>query len=198
MTRSDAVELGTRVAASKYLGIVATGFATFIAHEAVFDHVSGLNLELNRTRRLGAELDLHSDPTSWLALEADVTIVDARFVDSGNPIPFAPWLAGGFRAMVTHPSGFRAGLRFFGLAPRPLPHGAKGAAMAMLDATLGYYWEHFHLDLAVENVLNRHIRAGEYHYASDWDPSDGASQIPVLQTIAGPPLNARLGVTVVY
>lgn len=198
MTHSDAIELGTRIRASKYLGIVTTGFATFIANEAVFDHVSGLNLELSRTRRLGAEIVLHSEPTSWLSLEADATIVDARFVESKNAIPFAPWLSGGARLIVTHPSGFQAGLRFFGLAPRPLPHGAKGAAMALLDATLGYHWQHFRLDLAVENLLNQRLREGEYHYASDWDPSDGTSQIPVLQTSAGPPLNARLAWTVVY
>jgi outer membrane receptor protein involved in Fe transport len=198
MTLSDAFELGTRIKTSKFLMITASGFATFIAHEAVFDHVSGLNLELNGTRRLGAELDLRSNPTSWLLLQADATVVDARFVQSGHPVPFAPWLSGSLLAVVTHPLGWRAGLRFFGMAPRALPHGARGAPMARLDATLGYHWDHFHLDLAVENVLNRRIREGEYHYASDWDPTDGASQIPVLHTVAGPPLNARLGFTVVY
>ena len=198
LTLSDSVELGTRLNVSRYLEIMAAGFATFIDNEAVFDHVSGLNLELNRTRRLGLELDLRSNPTTWLLLQADATLVDARFVDSGQRVPFAPWLAGGVRAVLTHPTGWRAGVRFFGLAPRPLPHGAWGAAMAVLDTTLGYHFRHYHIDLSVENVLNQQVREGEYHYASDWDPDDGVSQIPVLHTVAGPPLNARLGFSVVY
>jgi len=198
ITRSHAAELGVRLIPSRYLSAVASGFATFIAHEAVFDHVSGLNLELNRTRRLGGELDLRSSPTSWLLLLADITAVDARFVESGNPVPFAPWLSGSFSAIVTHGAGFRAGLRLFALAPRPLPHGARGAPLAKLDATLGYHWPHVHLDLAVENLLNQHLREGEYHYASDWTQDNSSSALPVLHTAAGPPLNGRLGVTVIY
>jgi outer membrane receptor protein involved in Fe transport len=198
MTLSDSLELGTHIQASRHLGVMASGFATFIAREAVFDHVSGINLELNRTRRLGGELDLRYTPTGWLLLSADATLVDARFVESGNLVPFAPWFSGSVRAVVTHPSGWRGGMRFFGLAPRPLPHGARGAAMAVLDASLGYHWEHFHLDLEVENLLNQRVREGEYHHASNWDPEESASQIPVIHTVAGPPLNARLGFTVVY
>lgn len=198
MTLSDAVELGTRIEPSRYLELMAAGFATFIAKEAIFDHVSGLNLEFSGTRRVGAELIVRSEPTGWLLLQADATWVDARFAQSGNPIPFAPWLSGGVRAVVTHHSGWRAGARLFALAPRALPHGARGAAMAVLDTTLGYHWQHFRLDLAVENLLNRRVREGEYHYASDFDSAPGASQLPVLHTVAGPPLNARLGLTVVY
>lgn len=197
-TFSDALELGTRLSPSRFVDLLAAGFATFISREAVFDHVSGQNLELNATRRLGLEVDLRVVPLSWLTLAADVTWVEARFVQSKNPVPFAPWLSGAIHALLTHPSGWRAGLRFFGLAPRELPHGAQGAAMAVLDATLGYHWHHFRLDLALENLLSRKIREGEYHYASDWDPDDGISQIPVLHTVAGPPLNARLGLTIVY
>lgn len=83
------------------------------------------------------------------------------------------------------------------LAPRPLPHGARGAPLAMLDATLGYRWEWLTIDLAAENLLNLPIREGEYHFASDWRRS-GASAIPVVHTVAGPPLHARLSFTAVH
>lgn len=198
ITRSDAVELGTRVDALRRLTFNASSFATFISNEAVFDHVSGVNLELNRTRRLGVELDVRFDPLNWLSFVAHTTYVDARFVDSGSPIPFAPWLTGGVKMVLTHESGWRAGLRYTGMAPRHLPHGATGAPMSLVDATLGYHWPHVHLDLAVENLFNQHVREGEYHYASNWNEGAPASQIPVIHTIAGPPLNARLGMTVVF
>lgn len=198
LTHSNALELGTQYQPSRYFNMMGAGFATFVAREAVFDHVSGTNLELNRTRRLGVEVDLRSHPTSWLLLAADATLVDARFVESGNLIPFAPWLSGSIKAVVTHSSGWRAGLRFFALAPRTLPHGARGGAMTVLDATLGHHWQHFHIDLIGENVLNQKVREGEYHHASDWTPATGGSQVPALHTIAGSPLQVRLGLTVVY
>jgi len=198
MTVSDALELGTRWTPSRYIGVRLSGFGTFIERESVFDHVSGINLELNSTRRLGGELALSSEPLDWLGLEADVTYVDARFVGSGNPIPLAPWLAGGARAVVSHGSGLRAGLRLLGLAPRPLPHGATGAPMIALDATLGYAWRWLRVELELENLLSRRLREGEYHFASHWRPGLEPSRIPVVHYVAGPPLNARLGVSAVF
>jgi hypothetical protein len=198
MTVADSVELGTRWTPSRYFGARLSGFATFIERESVFDHVSGINLELNSTRRLGTELELHSNPLDWLTLTADVTYVDARFVDSGNAVPLAPWLVGSFRAIATHDSGWRGGLRFTGLAPRPLPHGARGAPLTMLDATAGYRWKWLSVDLELENLLNQQIREGEYHYASDWRTGGSTSSLPVIHYVAGPPFNGRLSVSAVF
>ena len=192
ITVSDAIEGGISWEPDSWYGMSLTGFATFIERESVFDHVSGVNLELNGTRRAGVELEIHSNPLSWLWLGADVTFADAKFVQSGNRVPNAPWLVGGVHAIVNHACGFRAGLRFLGIAPRPLPHGATGATLTMLDATLGYEWQWLRIELEVENLLNQQIREGEYHYASHWQPGAEPSDIPVLHTSAGPPLNARL------
>ena len=198
ITVSDALEVGARWDPATWLGAQLSGFATFIERESVFDHVSGVNLDLRGTRRLGGELVLFSDPLPWLSLRADLTLVDARFTASGNRVPFAPWLAGGVQGVATHGSGLRGGLRLLAVAPRPLPHGATGATLARVDATLGYHWRWLRLDLEVENVLDQRLREGEYHYASHWRPGEPASQLPVLHTAAGPPLNARLTLGVVF
>lgn len=197
-TVSDVFEVGTRWDPADWFGISVAGFATFIERESIFDHVSGINLELNGTRRLGGELVLYSDPMSWLSLRGDVTYVDARFVESQNPVPLAPWLTAGFRAIATHHSGLRAGLRALMVAPRTLPHGATGATLLLTDATIGYHWDWLRLDLEVENLFNQHLREGEYHYSSHWQPGSPASEIPVLTTTAGPPINARLTLGVVF
>ncbi len=197
-TVADAFEIGTRWDPSEWIGFSLAAFATFIERESIFDHVSGTNLELNGTRRLGGELVLYSNPLHWLSLSADLTMVDARFVESGNQVPLAPWLVSGIRAIATHNSGFRGGLRMLVVAPRPLPHGAKGATLLMTDATLGYHWRWLRVDLELENLLNLELREGEYHYTSNWRQGQPASQIPVLHTSAGPPLNARLTVGVVF
>ena len=197
-TVSDAIELGTRWEPAAYFGVGLSGFATFIERESIFDHVSGVSLELNGTRRLGGELVLSSSPVPWLRLTADLTWVDARFSESGNRVPLSPWLVSGVRAVVTSNSGLRAGLRVLTVAPRPLPHRATGATLVMTDATLGYRWRGLRLDLELENVLDRPLREGEYHYASHWRPGEPASEVPVLHTTAGAPFNARLTLGVLF
>jgi iron complex outermembrane receptor protein len=82
-------------------------------------------------------------------------------------VPFAPWLVAGLRALVNHPSGVRAGFRTLAIAPRPLPHGARGQTLVMVDATVGYSWRWLRLDLELENLLGRKLREGEFHFASD-------------------------------
>lgn len=198
MTTSDSFELGARFRASRYLSAQASAFATFIARESVYDHVSGLNIELNGTRRMGAELSLRSNPSEILTLTADATVVDARFVASGNPVPMAPGLFGGARAVLGGERGFRAGLRFLAVAPRHLPYGARSSTLSQLDVTAGHRWERWQLELEVENVLNQPNRQGEYHYASHWQRSQPISQLPALHFGAGPPLNARLTLAAVF
>jgi len=192
VTRSDSIELSARWEPSELLKASLSGFGTFIQRESIFDHISGVNLELTGTRRLGAELLLSSQPLSWLTLSGDLTYVDARFTGSGRQVPLAPWLVSGLHATVSHPNGLTAGLRALTVAPRPLPHGATGETLVMSDATLGYRWELLSLHLELENLLNRRLREGEYHYASHWRPGEPASELPALHMSAGAPLNARL------
>lgn len=198
MTLSDSAELGTRWEASEGLALQLAGFATYVERETLYDHVSGINLELNGTRRLGAEAVVQARPLHWLALSCDMTVVDARFRETQNPIPLSPWLTAGVRAVVGEDLGLRGGLRWLGLAPRPLPHGARGAALTMLDATLGYHWRRIRLDLELENLPNLRSREGEYHYASRWRLDGAESELPVLHFVAGPPFNARASVTALF
>lgn len=198
MTTCDALELGARYRASRYFAAQLSTFATFVARESVYDHVSGVNLELNGTRRLGAELSLRGAPRDWLLLSADVTAVDARFLESGSPVPFAPTLFGGARAAYGRELGPRAGLRVLAVAPRPLPHGAKSSSTAQLDATAGYHWETWRIELELENVLNRQVREAEFHFASHWQRAEPPSSLPVLHYFAAAPLNARLTLSAVF
>lgn len=197
-TTSQAAEFGTRWSPLSWFDVTLSAFATLIERESIFDHVSGINLELNGTRRLGGELVLSAAPLPWLEVSADLTLVDARFAESKNRVPFAPWLVSGVRLVATQARGFRSGIRVLTVAPRPLPHGARGATLLMTDLTLGYHFKRIHLDLEIENLLDQHLREGEYHYASRWSPEEPASQIPVIHTTAGPPRNARLTLGVFF
>ena len=66
---------------------------------------------------------------------------------------------------------------------------------------MGYTYNQYRLDLEIENLMNRRVREGEYHYASDWPryrQGPAASQLPAIHYIAGAPFNARLTATVVF
>lgn len=191
LTTSDAVELGGRWDPHEAFGLSLSGFGTWIARESIFDHVSGTSLELNGTRRVGAELVLHSDPAPWLSLSADMTWVQARFVESGHQVPLAPWLVSGLRARLWPLDSLRLGLRGLVVAPRPLPHGATGATLLRLDATARYQPGRWWLGVEAENLTGARLREGEYHYASHWRPGEPASEVPTLHTTAGPVFNLR-------
>ena len=160
--------------------------------------MSGVNLELNGTRRLGAELELSARPWAGLELRGFATLVQALFVQSGNTVPLAPRQTGGVSVMAGQERGPRAGLRGLFVAPRPLPHGARGATLPVLDATLGWHWQRVYLDAEIENPLDLRLREGEYHYASNWSPDGPGSQLPVLELVAGPPRNVRVSATVLF
>ncbi len=198
LTSSNTLEIGARYGSLETFRVSLAGFGTYLARESVFDHVSGMNIELNATQRLGAELVVSARPWHWLTVSADATAVSARFVESQRPIPLAPRFIGGFQGIVTHPSGLRAGLHAMGVASRPLPHGARSSALALLDGTLGWHWKYVRLDLDVENFLNIQAREGEYHFASRWDLGRPASALPALHYVAAPPRNGRLTLTVLF
>lgn len=192
---SDAVEVGARASWRDKLSAGLSLFGTWIDRELVFDHVSATNIELNRTRRLGAELDLLIRPRPWLVIREDLTVVHARFVESGAPVPQAPPVMSATQVSIVHPAGLRAGARVLVLGPRPLPHGATAAGYALLDLSLGYRYGPAQLDLQLDNVTNTRFREGEYHFASWWDKATPRSSLPVLHVIPGPPLTARIGLT---
>lgn len=192
---SDAVELGARLAYRERVAAGIALFGTWIDRELVFDHVSAVNLELSRSRRLGVDFDLAVWPRPWLQLRQDLSFTHARFVESGAPVPLAPPFLSATSLTLIHPGGFRAGARLLGVASRPLPHGANSAAYAILDLSVGYRLGPLQLDLQIDNVTDARWKEGEYHYASWWDGGQPRSTIPALHFIAGPPLSARIGAT---
>jgi hypothetical protein len=198
VTTSDAFELGARYRSPSGFAAQFNVFLTLIARESVYDHVSGLNLELNATRRLGSELALSYSAGDWLELSVDATLVDARFVESDNPVPSAPTAFGGARVTLGRELGPRASMRAITVLPRRLPNGATSSSLTRLDLTAGYRWPAWRLELEVENLLDQQIREGEYHFASHWQRSSTASELPALHYVAAPPIDARVTLTALF
>jgi outer membrane receptor protein involved in Fe transport len=198
MTTTENVEVGARVQPSELFDVGMAMFGIWIGRESLFDHVSGFNIELGGTRRLGVEGDVQIHPTKWLDIGVDVTAVHARFTDSDGKIPGAPPLFVQIQGALNHPKGYRAGVRWFVLGPRPLTYGAKAGAATIMDLSVGYRMKWLQLDLSVENVFGARWREGEYNFASWWDRSERPSQIPAVHYVAGPPTMARLSATVFW
>lgn len=192
MTVADNAEVGARWQPAAFIDVGAAVFGTFIARESIFDHVSGFNIELGATRRLGAEADVQLRPTSWLGLGVSLVGTQARFASSGAPVPGAPPLLAQVQGTLMHPNGWRAGLRWFAMGRRPLSYGATAGALTVLDASAGYQWRWLGLDLSVDNVLGTRWRDGEYHFASYWDPTQPPSSLPTIHVVAGPPRMVRI------
>lgn len=190
ITVSDAAELGLRVG-SDALTVTAGGFVTVIDREALFDHVSGANIELDSTRRVGITAAAAGRPTRWLDVRGEATVVDARFDVTGNPVPGVPelLLQGEAHAARGRWSG---GVRAIHVGARPLAHGATGAATTVVDAMAAWRHRGLGLELAIDNLLGQRWYEGEYHFASWWDRSQPRSTLPTIHYSAGHPFGARL------
>jgi iron complex outermembrane receptor protein len=192
---TDSAELGVRGRLGQHVSMGLGGFGTWLGSEMLFDHVSGISLARQPSRRLGLELDLTYQLLDWLSLRGDVSAVDARFTDTGDPVPGAPRLLAALAARATHPTGFHGGAQLRYLAPRPLAHGAVGSATQVLDVNAGLRVGRYAMTLQIDNALNTRWREGEYHYASWFDTSQERSQLPRLHYTAGQPFGVRASFT---
>lgn len=196
ITMANAVEVGGERRWSR-VAVGATGFATWIDRESVFDHVSGVNALRDGSRRFGAELFVEASPWPWLALRGDVTAVDARFVTTGNPVPGAPRLLASAEARLDA-KPWSAGLAGRFLGARPLGHGATAASSTVFDAVASWNRERWLLAMQIDNVLGTDWNEGEYHFASHWDPAMPRSEIPRVHISPGRPFGVRVGATVQF
>ena len=196
VTSATALETGGELRWDK-ISTGATVFATWIDRESIFDHISGVNALLDGSRRYGVEAFVEASPLSWLALRGDLTAVDARFVETGNPIPGAPRLLASAEARLDL-KPWSAGLAGRFLGPRPLHHGATASSSTVLDAVGSYTRGRWTFALQIDNLLASSWNEGEYHFASWWDTSTPRSEIPRVHLSPGRPFGARIGATVQF
>ena len=192
--RIDGAELGVTFAPSPILQASLSSFAAQVSDEVTFDHVSGTNLEAGESRRVGVELGARLAPLRWLEFRGELSLTEARYVVTGEAVPNAPRLLASLWSGATHPSGLRGGMQVFVLGPRPLAHRAQAGALASIDLVVGWRRGPWDLSLSVDNLLDARLRAGEYHFASAFDPGVPGTPLPALHFSAGPPRMLRTSV----
>jgi iron complex outermembrane receptor protein len=191
VTTADALEAGGELNWDR-VSVGATSFATWLDRESFFDHLSGLNVLLDGSRRFGVEAFVEARPWEWLSVRADATAVDARFVVSGNPVPGAPRLLGSVEARFSK-AAWSAGLAGRFLGARPLANGAMAASSTVFDAVGSWTHGRFTLVLQIDNLLASDWNEGEYHFASRWDTSTPKSDLPSVHVSPGRPFGGRIG-----
>ncbi|MBN2526473.1 MAG: TonB-dependent receptor [Deltaproteobacteria bacterium] len=192
----NTVETGLETTPVAWLGIRAAGFAIFMEREMVFDHVSNLTIEMDGTKRLGAELDIRVSPIDGVNINATTTYVQAHFNRSENPVPNVPTLMGTASIKAGRKRGLHGGADLFWMGRHNLAHRAtiKGYAKVGLDG--GYRFKNVDITTVIENVFNTQIMEGTYHFASWFDTDTPRSMIPEIQYVAGNPFTLRLLLTV--
>ena len=201
--KADTLEVGTHLSRLSWLDLRAAFFATFVANEIVFDHVSAKFHASGATRRIGGELVAQVRPLRWLRVEADVTYADGRYTTTDEPIPYAPrWLiAGGIyldhvwrmgkEPEAGAPCSVSAGLRTWVLGPRPLPEGLTSHTAWVTDLTAGLRVGPAFVELHVDNLFGQQWRDGEFVFPSCFDPAEPCSQLSVRHVTAGTPFAVR-------
>ncbi len=200
--KADTVELGTHLYRVRWLDLRAAGFATFVANEIVFDHVSAHFLASGSTRRLGGELVIEARPARWLRVESDLTYADGRYTATGAPIPYAPRLLVSAGVYVDHTwttrrgreAAVSAGLRSWVLGPRPLSDGLVSDTAWVTDLVARLDVGAVFVEVEVDNLLGLPWRDGEFVFPSCFEQP--CSALPVRHVTAGTPwaLRALVGV----
>ena len=192
ITVVDAAEVGVSVEPSESLELTAALFGYWSGAEFIYDHVSRLNVDLGSTRRVGAEIAARLRIGSHMRFQGHVTVVDARFSETGGPIPFAPPVEAGFLAFGRWPSGILGGVQWQGVSSRSLPFGARAAPWSLFNSHIGWARAGWELRLQVDNLLGTSWQEGTYHFASRFDGDRPRSSLPSIHVVEGHPRMARL------
>ncbi len=171
LTRATGSEVGAR---TRLFGRWDVGIAAWqldLDSETVWLGDEGTTEASSPSRRYGVELETRYELTPWLSADLDLTATKSRLTQNagnGNSVALAPgstW-AGGLSAR--HPSGIRAGWRFYGVGDRaatqdfPAPGSLVADGFTVFDLHVGYRHRRFDVAFDVENLFNAKYRAAQF------------------------------------
>ncbi|MFI5297181.1 MAG: TonB family protein [Polyangiales bacterium] len=167
ITRAVGSEIGSR---GRFFGrwdVAAALWQLDLDSETVWNGDSGDTSPSGATHRYGAEFETRYAFTDWLAADLDVTFTKSYFSTDGSNgagLALAPKQSWSGGLSMRHPSGIRAGLRFFGIGDRPANDSGTLIApgFTQIDLHAGYRHRWFDVALDVENLLNGTFRSAQF------------------------------------
>ncbi len=149
------------------------------------------------SERYGIEWSNYWRPTSWLYIDAEATVTETYFVDTGEKIENAVPVSFSGGIAIGESTGLFAALRARYFAPRPLSAdgGVKSADAFQLNAQIGYRTEnHWQIALEALNLLDAKDNDIEYLYTSRL-PGEPAGGIDDIHLHPYEPFQLRLTVS---
>jgi outer membrane cobalamin receptor len=172
LVRSYGAEAGMRTSWLPGLHSTVAVWWLDIDSELLFVGDAGTTEGSRPSRRYGVELANYYEPTSWLTLDADVSISRARFRDhdpAGHEIPGSVETVVAAGATVHDLAGFFGALRLRYFGPRPLieDDSVRSSSTILMSARVGYQFNPtWALSAEVFNLLDRADSEIDYYYAS--------------------------------
>jgi outer membrane cobalamin receptor len=176
------------------LALRLAGFASYVDRDFFFDHSVGTTVYTGATVRGGGQAQVTVRPLEAWLVSANLTVAEARVLESGARLPYFAPLVGRLDSAWSHEFAWlglawtpRLGAGFTVIGPRPLPFDEFSQTTALLDARVGLRVGPVELIFELQNLLDARWRDGEFVYASRWDLGPGASLLPARQFTAGAP-----------
>ncbi len=187
LVKARGAEIGVR---TKYVEGLDSSLSLFwinLESENQFAGDSGTTVFGRPSRRYGVEFANHYRPTSWISLDADVTMVHARFrgVDQqqtlaalgdptlgnapGNYLVNAPEIVALAGLELGEKTGWFGGFKYRYVGVRPLTEDGflKSPAAGTVNARVGYRWDNgWRLQIDAFNIFNSRSDQITYGYRS--------------------------------
>jgi TonB family protein len=179
-------------------------YQTHVDRDLIFSETAGRNTLSSGTTRTGW-LGAVRLTGPFFEQAANLTLVKAKFDDTGLLVPYAPDLV--LRSdtalfadlpwtLVRRPikASLGAGVSYVG--KRPLPYGERSQAIFTIDAAASLQWWNYHLSLQSTNLLDNRYRVAEYNYVSNFGNSAWPPLVASRHFTAGPPRAVFLSLSI--
>ncbi len=185
LTRAIGYEGGARLRLFDRWDLAAAVWGLKLDSETVWVGDEGRTEESGATKRYGGELETRFAFTDWLSADVDLTATKSAFVQNtgnGSAVALAPrytWAAG---LSARHPSGWRGGIRMYGVGDRPATEDeflvAEG--FTVFDLHAGYQARRWDIGLDIENLFDAKYRSAQFATTSRMrsEPSTNAPAPP--------------------
>lgn len=164
LPRAVGAETGVLAHAGSRFVVSAALWWMDLENELVYVGDEGTTEDHGPSRRMGVDLSVRLQLTSWLFADADLNLARNRFIDAmygaelgtGSYLPLAPVLTSAGGLTLRLKKGFEAGLRYRYMAARPANEDNSVTARGynVLDFTANYTFKRYKTGIVIENLLN--------------------------------------------
>jgi hypothetical protein len=179
-------------------------FVTHVDRDLVFSETQGRSVLGSGTTRSGWN-GVFRLKGSFFDQNANISLVNSRFDDTGLLVPYAPDLVVRSDSVLFHDlpvtlggSPIRGTLSLGAgyVGHRALPFGQRSDTIFTLDSGASAAWKAFELELEVTNLLDTRYRAAELNYVSDFRSQPLPTLVPARHFAAGAPREVFLSLSV--